>query len=204
MKKVLFVLCLFMSSLLYAQNATLAEIEKANAGYNTIQGKFVQTKTLVAKGKSVKSDGLLYISGENQMAQHYQAPSTDLLIINDDDFFMIRGKKKNRFNTAKNKTMRGLRNTLLYCVHGRPAVLAQENGAEITVVKKANGYEVVLTSTKKTPRGYAKIILLYDLKTKLLIRMQMDEYNGNSTLYEMNGLKTNQPIDGSMYTIPEK
>lgn len=204
MKKVLFVLCLFMSSLLYAQNATLAEIEKANAGYNTIQGKFVQIKTLVAKGKSVKSDGLLYISGENQMAQHYQAPSTDLLIINDDDFFMIRGKKKNRFNTAKNKTMRGLRNTLLYCVHGRPAVLAQENGAEITVVKKANGYEVVLTSTKKTPRGYAKIILLYDLKTKLLTRMQMDEYNGNSTLYEMNGLKTNQPIDGSVYAISEK
>ena len=117
---------------------------------------------------------------------------------------MIRGKKKNRFNTAKNKMMRGLRNTLLYCVHGRPAVLAQENGAEITAVKKANGYEVVLTSTKKTPRGYAKIVLLYDLKTKLLTRMQMDEYNGNSTLYEMNGLKTNQPIDASMYAIPEK
>lgn len=204
MKKVLFILCLFVSTLLHAQNATLAEIEKANAGYNTIQGKFVQTKTLVAKGNSVKSDGLLYISGENQMAQHYQAPSTDLLIINGNDFFMIRGKKKNRFNTAKNKMMRGLRNTLLYCVHGRPAVLAQENGAEITTVKKANGYEVVLTSTKKTPRGYAKIVLLYDLKTKLLTRMQMDEYNGNSTLYEMNGLKTNQPIDASMYAIPEK
>lgn len=204
MKKVLFTLCLFVSTLLHAQNATLAEIEKANAGYNTIQGKFVQTKTLVAKGNSVKSDGLLYISGENQMAQHYQAPSTDLLIINGNDFFMIRGKKKNRFNTGKNKMMRGLRNTLLYCVHGRPAVLAQENGAEITTVKKANGYEVVLTSTKKTPRGYAKIVLLYDLKTKLLTRMQMDEYNGNSTLYEMNGLKTNQPIDASMYAIPEK
>lgn len=204
MKKVFFILCLFATTLLHAQNNILSDIEKANAGYKTIQGKFVQTKTLVAKGNSVKTEGLLYISGENQMAQHYLAPSSDLLIINGDDFYMIRGKKKNRFNTSKNKTMRGLRNTLLYCVHGRPSALAQENGADITAVKKDDGYEVTLISTKKTPRGYAKIVLWYDANTKLLTQMQMDEYNGNSTLYEMSALKTNQSIDASVYAIPRK
>ena len=137
------------------------------------------------------------------MAQHYQAPTADVLIINGSDFYMVRGKKKNKFNTAKNKTMRSLRNTLLYCVHGKPAALAAENGAEITAVQKSDGYEVTLVSTKKTARGYAKIVLLYDLKTKLLTRMQMNEYNGNSTLYQLSGLRTNQPIDASVYVIPD-
>lgn len=204
MKKLLLILGLCVSTLLHAQNTILSEIEKANVNYKTIQGKFVQTKTLVAKGNSLKSEGLLYISGENQMAQHYLAPSTDVLIINGDNFFMIRGKKKNRFNTAKNKTMRGLRNTLLYCIHGCPETLAKENGAEITAVKKKNGYEVTLTSTQKVPRGYAKIILLYDLNSKLLIQMQMDEYNGNSTLYEMSALQINQPVNASVFKIQEK
>ena len=77
-----------------------------------------------------------------------------------------------------------------------------ENGAEITAGKKADGYEVVLISTKKTPRGYAKIVLTYDLKSKLLTKMQMDEYNGNSTLYEMSGLKTNDDIDEKFFSIP--
>lgn len=203
MKRVLFILCLFVSVALQAQNTALTEIEKANAAYKTIQGKFTQTKTSSAKGTKVQSEGLLYISGDEQMAQHYQAPSTDVLIINGNDFYMIRGKKKNKFNTDKNKTMRSLRNTLLYCVHGKPAALATENGAEITAAKKGNGYEVTLVSTKKTPRGYAKIVLLYDLKTKLLIQMQMDEYNGNSTLYQMSDLHTNQPIDAAVYTIPD-
>jgi outer membrane lipoprotein-sorting protein len=117
---------------------------------------------------------------------------------------MIRGKKTNKFNTEKNKPMRSLRNTLLYCVHGKPMLLATENGAEITAEKKANEYEVVLVSTKKTPRGYAKIVLTYDLKSKLLTKMRMDEYNGNSTLYEMNNLKTNGNIDAKVFDIPEK
>lgn len=204
MKNILFVICLFVSTLLNAQNNVLAEIEKANATYQTIEGTFVRTQVNAAKGTSVKTGGILYIAGETQMAQHYQAPCPDVLIINGDDFYMVRGKKTNKFNTAKNKTMRGLRNTLLYCVHGKPSALAAENGAEITAEKKSNGYEVVLVSTKKTPRGYAKIVLLYDLKSKLLIKMQMDEYNGNSTLYEMSGLNVNTNLDTSKFSIPEK
>lgn len=203
MKRILSLLCLLVCMGLQAQNAILSEIEKGNAAYNTIQGDFTQIKTLAAKGTKVQSKGLLYISGDEQMAQHYQAPSSDVLIINGNDFYMIRGKKKNKFNTDKNKTMRGLRNTLLYCVHGKPAALAAENGAEITASQKADGYEVTLVSTKKTARGYAKIVLFYELKTKLLVQMQMDEYNGNSTLYQMSNLRTNRPIDATVYTIPD-
>lgn len=204
MRTVLLTFCLFVSTMLGAQNNILTEIEKANAAYKSVTGSFTRTQVNAAKGTSEKVDGDLYIAGENQMAQHYKAPSADLLIIDGDVFYMIRGKKTNKFNTEKNKTMRSLRNTLLYCVHGKPAVLAAENGAEITVEKKSGGYEVVLVSTKKTPRGYAKIVLTYDLKSKLLTRMQMDEFNGNSTLYEMSGLKINGNIDSKVFDIPRK
>ena len=204
MKNILFVICLFISTTIGAQNNILTEIEKANAAYKTVEGTFTRTQTNAAKGSTETDKGILYLSGEEQMAQHYQAPSADVLIINGDDFYMVRGKKTNKFNTAKNKTMRGLRNTLLYCLHGKPGALAAENGAEITAEKKAKGYEVVLVSAKKTPRGYAKIVLMYDLKNKTLTSMQMDEYNGNSTLYEMSGVKTNGSVDAKVFEIPEK
>ena len=204
MRTLLLTLSLFFSTMLCAQNNILTEIEKANATYKSVTGVFTRTQVNAAKGISVKTVGDLYIVGEDRMAQHYKAPSADLLIINGADFFMVRGKKTNKFNTEKNKTMRNLRNTLLYCVHGKPAVLATENGAEISAEKNAKGYEVVLISTKKTPRGYAKIVLTYDLKTKLLTKMQMDEYNGNSTLYEMSGLKVNGNVDDAVFEISSK
>ena len=204
MRILIFTLSLLVSVILNAQNHILVEIEEANAQYKTIEGMFTRTQINAAKGISVKSEGDLYIADDAQMAQYYKAPSTDLLIINGHDFYMVRGKKKNKFNTEKNKTMLGLRNTLLYCVHGKPAVLATENGAKIAAEKKEKGYEVVLTSTQKTPRGYAKIVLTYDLESKLLIKMQMDEYNGNSTLYEMSDMKINASIDAKVFDGPTK
>lgn len=200
-------IALMLCALAHAQSdnqTTLAQIEKTNADISSIEGKFAQTKKLAANGKEIKSDGTLYISETDKMAMHYNAPSTDLLIINGERFYMIRGKKKNNFNTEKNKAMRSLRNTLLYCVHGQPARLAEENNADISVSKEASGTVITLTSQKKTPRGYEKIVLNYDNKSHLLTRMEMVEWGGNSTLYEMSNLKTNIPINASVYTIPEK
>lgn len=198
-------ICLLLCTMLHAQNnqALLTQIEQANAALTTIEGKFAQTKTLAANGKQLKSTGTIYLTGTEQMAMHYDAPSTDLLIINGNRFYMVRGKKKNNFNTEKNKTMRALRNTLLHCVHGCPATLAQENEAEVSTSQTAEGTTVTLTSKKKTPRGYEKIILLYAPQTHLLTRMEMIEWGGNSTLYEMSQLKTNGEISGTVYTVEQ-
>ena len=65
MKRLLFILGLFVCIGLHAQNDILSEIEKGNAAYNTIQGDFTQTKTLAAKGTKVQSEGMLYISGDH-------------------------------------------------------------------------------------------------------------------------------------------
>lgn len=205
-KTITLTFALMLCTLMHAQdnNATLAKIEKANAAITSIEGKFAQTKTIAANGKEIKSDGTIYISDSDKMAMHYNAPSTDLLIINGERFYMIRGKKKNNFNTEKNKAMRSLRNTLLYCVHGKPAQLAEENAADISVNNEKTGIIVTLSSQKKTPRGYEKIILNYEGNTLLLTRMEMVEWGGNSTVYEISDVKTNTSIDASVYTIPEK
>ena len=184
--------------------AILTQIEKGNAAITSIEGKFAQTKIIAANGKEIKSEGNIYLSDSDKMAMHYDAPSTDLLIINENHFYMIRGKKKNNFNTEKNKAMRSLRNTLLYCLHGQPALLAKENNAEIAVKQEGTSTIVTLTSQKKTPRGYEKIILHYNTQSHILARMEMVEWGGNSTIYEMSDLKTNGNIDTTVYVIPEK
>ena len=184
--------------------AILTQIEKGNAAITSIEGKFAQTKIIAANGKEIKSEGTIYLSDSDKMAMHYDAPSTDLLIINENHFYMIRGKKKNNFNTEKNKAMHSLRNTLLYCLHGQPALLAKENNAEIAVKQEGTSTIVTLTSQKKTPRGYEKIILHYNTQSHILARMEMVEWGGNSTIYEMSDLKTNGNIDTTVYVIPEK
>lgn len=181
--------------------ALLSGIEKANATVKSLEAHFVQTKTLKAKKTSVKSEGTIYLQGADKMAMVYQKPSTDNLKINGSQFFMQRGKKKSLFNTTKNKMMRSLSNTLLYCVHGKVQTLAAENKAKLTTAQTADGITVTLKTEKKSARGYSKIVLVYHPTTKLLTRMQMDEFNGNSTLYQISGIKKNASVNAKVFEI---
>lgn len=191
--------------LLQAQdNVVLQKIESANAGMPDIEANFVQTKHLVAGNKQIVSQGTLYIVGDDKMAMHYDEPSTDLLIIDCEQFYMKQGKRAKLYNTAKNKPMASLSNTLLLCVRGKAALLAEVNNADITAQKNDKGYEVTLVSREKKAKGYAKIVLLYDAHTNILVNMEMIEYNGISTTYQMSNIKTDGKIDVVKFRIPEK
>ncbi len=198
-------ICLLCSLFSQAQDQTILQsIRQANKKITGIEARFTQTQTSAAKKKSETSEGTLYLTGQDKMAMLYKAPSSDLLVINGDNFYMRRGKRSKLYNTAKNATMKRLSGTLLHCLHGTPLELVKLTDSDLSTTKDKNHYIVTLTAKKKQVRGYAKIILHYDIKSKLLVRMQMDEYNGNSTVYAMSGSKTNGNIKTEVFNIPEK
>lgn len=205
MKRIILALSLLLctTTLMAQDKAMLQEIKNANASNPGIEAHFVQTKHNTVNDKKTVSEGTLYIADSDKMAMHYNAPSTDLLVINGTQFYMKQGKRSKTYNTAKNKQMASLSNTLLSCVRGDIENLAADNDATISTKKTANGYEVTLTSNKKQSRGYAKIVLVYDLKNRILVRMQMDEYNGMSNIYEMSNIKTGGTIASSYFEIPK-
>ncbi len=195
---------LLLSLTVSAQDAAMLQaIKEANATMPNIEAHFAQTKHNTVNNKKTTTQGTLYIAGNDKMAMHYDAPSTDLLIINGTQFYMQQGKRSKLYNTTKNKPMASLSNTLLSCVRGDIQQLAEANDATITTLKKSNGYEVTLTSNKKQSKGYAKIVLLYDLNTHILVRMQMDEYNSMSNIYEMSDIKTGNDIAPEYFAIPK-
>lgn len=185
-------------------NAVLQKIESANASMPNIEAHFVQTKHIVANDKKIVTEGTLYIADSNKMAMYYNEPSTDLLVINGEHFYMKQGKRDKMYNTAKNKPMASLSNTLLSCVRGKVEALAQENNADITAQKSDKGYEVTLISREKKTKGYAQIDLVYDAKSMILVYMKMTEFNGISNTYEMSQIKTGIEIDAAKFVAPEK
>ena len=136
------------------------------------------------------------------MAQRY-TNANEALIINGNQFYMVRSGKKLLFDTDKNPPMRSLRNTLLYCLQGKLRTLAADNDAELTVAEDAKGYTITLTARKKAVRGYQTIVLRYSKTNNLLMTMEMNEFSGNSTIYTMSDYKTNGQIDAAKFNIPK-
>lgn len=196
---------LFVPKYVLADDAVvLAQIEKANANVKTLVSPFTQTKVVAATGTKKNLAGTLYYSAPDKVAQHYTQPASDLFLINGNQLCMARNGKKLHFDTGKNATMCALRNTLIYCIQGRTRTLAAENSADITVSSDAKHYIVTLTSKKKLPHGYKTIVLHYTKSDATLHIMQMDEFNGNSTIYTMTNYAIDQPVDATVFAIPEK
>lgn len=196
---VAWVVCMFTWA---GNNVSLTKIKKQNEGYQTWSAVFAEQQKL-ASGKVIDLKGVIRFARPTKMWMDYSVPDTDLLIINGADFYMARGGRTSLFNTEKNKRMRQLSATLLYCMMGDVEELATMVDAEVNVTENDTLFTVVLAARRKQVRGYSRIILSYDKRSSLLCRMQMDEFGGGSSVYVLSEHKTNEVFSPEVFDIPK-
>lgn len=187
-----------------ATDATLDKIQKANSSLKTVECAFAQTKTLQAAGKIIRSAGQLYFTSDGQLSMQYSKPEGEALIINGKQVCTRRGGKKMVFNTDKNQQMNALSLTLIGCIEGRARDVAEANAADVSVKDMKDGYVVTISARAASPRGYSKIILNYRHSDCTLVRMEMVEFAGVQTVYEMSDIRKGVNVPQDKFAIPAK
>lgn len=182
--------------------AQTEKIEKLNSNMQNVEALFTQTKTLSANGKKVNADGVLYFEAPDKMALKYSEPSTDRFVINGEQLYIAKGKKRNKYDTKKNATMRQLSSTLLNCTMGKLETVAAENNADISVKENGSMYDVVLKARKKAAKGYSEIALSYRKTDGVLCSMKLVEFNENITEYKFSAFKINTILRSGVFNIP--
>ena len=167
-----------------------------------LQASFTHTET--AAGTTEKDSGKIYYSAPGSLALHYDAPSTNLVVIDGTAVFIRQAGKERRFDTTKNAPMRGMSATLLNCVKGDTQKVADENDADIQVQKFARSTDVTITARKKAVRGYSRIELSYRKSDGLLQYMKLTEFSGAVNEYKMTGLLQSAALPADAFTIPAK
>ncbi len=174
--------CVLVSLQAQSSDNILASVRKAHDGGLPVSRRFVEVrsnKALNIKDRQFK--GLL----------KFEKPDTFIMNYDNGEDFVIEGGKMTinrdgkvvQFDLAKNKLMAGLSHTLLYSFGGRLQDLATEQKSDIKAEKSGNGYLVTLTATKKLPKGYSRIEVLYSLKDYSVVTILMEEFGGARTLY---------------------
>lgn len=159
------------------------------AGAQTVEGTFVQVKTIKASGRSVTSKGNLIFTAPDQLQMLFTKPDGDYLII--DGPFMrsdLNGTAMD-VDTSRNAQMRNLRNTLLNCIAGDVEKVASDNDADFSTSNiSGGGRRVTLVARKQAPRGYSKIVLEYR-KDGTLTSMVLEEFSGVVTDMKISDIK---------------
>ena len=179
------------------QDKALEVLEQKNSSRKAFYGNFKQTKTLVSK-KEIKSEGTLYFSAPDKLSMLYTSPEGEKMIINGDTMLNEREGKNNKFDLTKNKSMHTLAATILYSMQGKISELAKICNADINTVQNASGWTVTLTAKTKAAKGYSSIVLAYK-SDGTICSMEMTEFSGISTLYEMDSITTGVPDENVFY-----
>ena len=159
------------------------------AGAQTLEGSFVQVKTIKASGRSFTTKGKLYYTSPDQLQMLYSQPEGDYLII-DGPFLRsdINGTAMD-VDTSRNAQMRNLRNTLLNCIAGNVEKVAADNDADLTSANlSGGGRKVTIIARKTAPRGYSRIVLEYR-KDGMLTSLILEEFSGVVTDMKISDIK---------------
>ena len=161
----------------------------AAASAQTVEGTFVQTKTIKASGRSIVSKGNLSYTAPDQMSMLFTDPEGDYLII-DGPFLRsdLNGTAMD-VDTSRNTQMRNLKNTLLNCIAGNVEKVAAENDADmVSKPKSGGGKTVTLTARKTAPRGYSRIVMEYRADGTMTY-MLLEEFSGVSTELKISNIR---------------
>ena len=153
-----------------------------NAGAQSFESTFVQTKTLKMTGKKIVSEGTITYTEPASLAMIYSKPDGDYFIVDGPYLrFDLRGISLD-VNTDTNKSVRIQRNAILYGIQGKYEEIAKEMDADLTVSDVKGGKHVVIKVRKPALKGYTGMELDYNAKGRIT-RMVLEEAGGISTEY---------------------
>ena len=161
------------------------------AGFSqTIESKFTHTKQIKASGKTTDMAGTMTFVSPDKLTMNYTDPAGDFFIIDGKNVKINMGGKKHNVNAEKVARVRTQTNTLLNCIKGNYEQAAIDNNTDTEIKEEGGNKIVTLTAKKKSPKGYARIVLTYGKADNMLHHMVLEEFGGVVNTYTLSDIVT--------------
>jgi outer membrane lipoprotein carrier protein len=189
-----------------AQNSTqnvIDEISKASETINTLQCDFTQTKELKMLKNTMVSKGKMWCTQPNYLRWEYQTPYASSFILNNGKVLLKKGKHNNVISINRNKMLREM--SRLMIPNGLGKILTEKKDFQISVETKNNQHIfTLLPQSKELRQIFTTIVLYYDREQSVVVKVEMQEKNGDNTIIELSSIKLNAAISESVYALNEK
>lgn len=179
----------------------IEEINATTAKINTISCDFVQTKHLAMLNDQLISNGTMKYSNPDKLRWEYSTPYNYLFVFNGSKVYVKNRSQANVIDVNTNKIFREVARIMMNTVTGKALSLKSDFNVDVKV--ETNEYKIELTPVRKELKQLFKSVTLYFNKSNRYIsKIKIVEKNGDSTDIQFKNLKVNQPINDSLFAIP--
>lgn len=176
------------------------KLENVSSKNRTISCDFTQIKKVKNLKQTVMSKGQFFYDNSGLMALIYAQPKGDKVVMNGETFTIVTNGKTHTSDAASNPMMAQISFMMQACMSGNISKLGR--GWNMSIEKKEDSYQVVLTPTDKRVKRYiSSMAMLFDKVTVTLNQLLIEESSGGYTEYRFVNKKLNQKIDCSYFKV---
>lgn len=199
----IFSLCLISTSTVAQrinEAAVKSQINAVAAKLHTMQCDFVQTKHLRMLNDKMVSRGRMYYVQPNKLRWEYTTPYTYTFVLNNSQVMMSRGKKNQVIDVNQSKVFKEITRIMMNSVVGK--CLTDGNDFKTSIAGTQTEWIATLVPLKKNMKQMFQTIKIHFNKQRSMVSVvELHEKNGDRTVIELKNVRTNQNINGNLFTI---
>ena len=165
-----------------------------NAGYTPKDwNKKMLNDKLVSKGK-------MYYQQANKLRWEYITPYQYTFLLNDQKVQIKSGQRNSVIDVKQNKVFREIARIMMNSVVGKS--LSDTKDFRVSIAESGTEWiATLLPQRKEMKQMFQKVILHFNKQRSMVSQVVMLEKNGDQTVIDLRNVKTNQPLNSSLFVI---
>ena len=195
---ILFVaLCLSVSSQTQLSeiqsNELMASLTEAAASMQTMQCRFVQSKTMAMLAEPSVSEGRMYFSSPDRLRWEYVTPYPFALVVNGERIVKVTDGKAEVLEGNSGRMYQGIVGMIMGSASGKK--LFDTSAFDVVIYDDGALWKAEMTPKRRDmKRMFSQLVFHFDKKTQVIDHVEFVEPKGDKTTLQFQDIRLNQEI----------
>ena len=176
------------------------QINDATSKLSSMQCDFMQTKTVKMLNEKLVSKGRMYYQQSNRLRWEYVTPYTYTFVFNDQKVSLKKNNRNDVIDVNQNRMFKEIASIMMNSVVGK---CLNDKKSFKTSVKDtpAEWIATMVPQSKELKHMFTGIVLHFNKEKAVVVKVEMLEKNGDTTVIVLNNIIKNQKIDAKIFTV---
>ena len=178
----------------------ISQINSATSKLSSMQCDFVQTKTVKMLNEKLVSKGRMCYQQPNKLRWEYVTPYTYTFVFNGQKVSLKKNNRSDVIDVNQNKMFKEIATIMMNSVVGK--CLTDRKSFKTTIKDtSAEWIATLVPQSKELKNMFTSIVLHFNKEKAVVVKVEMLEKNGDTTVIALNNIIKNQKIDAKIFTV---
>lgn len=176
------------------------QINSATSKLSSMQCDFVQTKTVKILNEKLVSKGRMWYQQPNRLRWEYLTPYTYTFVFNGAKVSLKKNNRNDVIDVNRNRMFKEIASIMMNSVVGK--CLTDRKSFRTTVKDTSAEWVATLVPlSKELKQMFTGIVLHFNKEKNVVVKVEMLEKNGDTTVIVLNNIIKNHKIDAKTFTV---